>query len=316
MTDREQRAERRAQQEISSEQIVESVTELAPPDDPVPASCSMADVMALLQISRDEQRRARTAQEAAAAEQTAHMRALEERVVHLQQQLASRPAAGVSLEQMVDVHSFPMGVCDSGFSVRALQALPTEISDIGVPLLDVRGHELVLTAASKARARSAGGDKKDGVAVALSFELPPLLTIESVGHMLTAVLDQMRAENRAGTLSQDTLDAVLEGSLAFLPRWLQQVIAARRGEIAHLLLYDAKVAASYAEQAYGPQNLITGNDTATRAIRQQQSAAKAAVAAKSEHGPAQHKPKYQAAGHRRDVSPVKAAPIKGAAKQS
>jgi hypothetical protein len=277
--------------------------------------------MAELQLTREEQRRAQVQQSAEReAERVAHvgaMRALEETVANLQHQIArGRPAGGASLEQMADVHSFPVGICDSGFSVRALQALPAEISDVGVPLLDVRGHELVLAAASKARAKAAGGDKKDGVAVALSFELPPLLTIESVGHMLNAVLDQLRVENRAGSLSQDTLDAVLEGSLAFLPKWLQQVVAARRGEIAHLLLYDAKVAAAYAEQAYGSQNLITGNDTATRAIRQQQSAAKAAATAKSDKAPAQHKPRYQAAGQRRDVSPVKAAPTKGAAKQS
>jgi hypothetical protein len=155
MTGRDLRSgsKRDPQETSSGESIVpSSVSDAAPPSGPSLAKYSIEDLMAELQLTREEQRRAQVQQSAEReAERVAHvgaMRALEETVANLQHQIArGRPAGGASLEQMADVHSFPVGICDSGFSVRALQTLPAEISDVGVPLLDVRGHELVLAAA-------------------------------------------------------------------------------------------------------------------------------------------------------------------------
>jgi hypothetical protein len=187
--------------------------------------------------------------------------------------LQNYPRPGTcSVANMLDIHTFPQGICDTGFSVNALRKLPTVLGDAPVPLLDVRGHPLLAAVAAKAatvaatRAQTPQGAaaemKNDGGHLtALSFELIPFLTLQSIGSMLECVVTQGIAELRAGSLDPETLAAVFTGPVCYLTEWSNRVIAARYGELATHLQLGSIASKRWAAGMYGPQNDLMGDST-------------------------------------------------------
>lgn len=168
-----------------------------------------------------------------------------------------------SLEHLCSVHHFPTSVSDAHFSVRELARLPTDVVTADtVPMLDIGQHPLALAAAKWASEK-----KTDGAGSALRYELPPLLTVQSVGLMTAAVMKQILADLEAQTLDFDTLVRALSGSLSYLIAWSNRVLAVRVNEIATLLQYDAAAAAKWASMQYGPQNTLLDDSPAAVAFR-------------------------------------------------
>ncbi len=167
------------------------------------------------------------------------------------------------LEALCNVLLFPTNVSNSCFTASELARLPPVLAaSATVPMLDVRQHPLVVAVERRASER-----KTDGASSALLYELPPLLTVQSVGLMAAAVMKQITDDLQAQTLDFDTLASALTGSLSYLVTWSNWMISTRVNEIAALLQYDAAAAAKWAALNYGPQNTLLDDSPAASAFR-------------------------------------------------
>jgi hypothetical protein len=202
--------------------------------------------------------------------------AMQAQLTRLQQQVqdAQSRNAGtpLGLRAYGNVQDLPLIHSKSSFCAYTLKNLPADIEALSTaptPLLQVADDKFVRAIEKRKSGNFTANFRspqvQDGITVAISKEITPLLTLEAIGELSADVHAALANASGEDVDPVEFLAAV--NTAAYLAAWSQKLVCARIGEIAALLQFDQDTAQRWAAQSYGPQNTLMGDSPAAAAFQ-------------------------------------------------
>jgi hypothetical protein len=200
--------------------------------------------------------------------------ALHAQMARLQQQVEANQGRYVlqGLRAYASVQDMPLVHSRSAFNAYTLKNLPVDIEALRTgptPLLQTADNKFVkaidMRKGGNFQANFRSPQVQDGITIALTKEITPLLTLEAIGELSADVHQALADASGEDSDPADFFAAVQ--TAAYLAAWSQKMVCARLGEIAAFMQFDHDTAQRWAAQSYGPQNTLMGDSPAAAAFQ-------------------------------------------------